>query len=57
MVLKPMKANPMTLLAASVLWIGTLFGAYQFGHRQAVGAAPLESAGKQGERLWCWQVQ
>lgn len=32
-----MKANPLSILAGSVLWLGTLIGAYQFGHRQ--GAA------------------
>lgn len=31
-----MKANPQTLLAASALWLGTLIGAYQLGHRQDV---------------------
>jgi len=31
-----MKATPISILAGAVLWLGTLFGAYQLGHRQGV---------------------
>lgn len=36
-----MKPTRLFVIAGAVLWLGTLFGAYQFGHRQ--GAAPAES--------------
>lgn len=36
-----MKATPMSVLAGAVLWLGTLIGVYQLGHRQ--GAASSEA--------------
>jgi len=46
-----MKANPLPILAASVLWLGTLIGAYQLGHRQGVAqpaADPVNSTPARG---------
>ena len=40
-----MKANPLFILAGSVLWLGTLIGAYQFGHRQGVARPATSAAG------------
>ena len=40
-----MKANPLTFVAASVLWLGTLIVAYQLGNRQGAAQPTAEAAG------------
>ena len=39
-----MKANPLFILAGSVLWLGTLIGAYQIGHRQEAAQSAADPA-------------
>ena len=38
-----MKGNPLILLAGAVLWLGTLVGAYQLGHRQTPGQTTADT--------------
>lgn len=40
-----MKAKPLSILAGSVLWLGTLIGGYQLGQRQGSGQAAAEQPG------------
>ena len=40
-----MKANPLFILAGAVLWIGTLIGTYQFGHRHGTAQLATTPAG------------
>ena len=39
-----MKANPLFILAGSVLWLGTLIGAYQIGHGQGAAQSAADPA-------------
>ena len=44
-----MKVNPLTILGASVLWLGTLLGAYQLGHHQGAAQPAADLANTASE--------